>query len=92
MDRKQMLPDKFEARSQWKEWAESYIDYMEEVQPLVAASLERAKVHPDQIEPTYPTQEDRRLAKSVYKTMNKLIKENDGRKLVRTFRSTHNIY
>ena len=49
MDRKQMMPEKFERREQWKEWAESYIDYMEEVQPLVAQSLERAKTYTDSI-------------------------------------------
>ena len=65
---------------------------MEEVQPLVAQSLDRAKTYPDSIDPTYPTPEDRRLAKSVYKTMKKLIREVEGRKLVRTFRKTHNIY
>ena len=92
MDRKQMMPDTFERREQWKEWAESYIDYMEEVQPLVAQSLERAKTYPDTIEPTYPTPEDRRLAKSVFKTMKTLIREVEGRKLVRTSRKTNNIY
>ena len=92
MDRKHMLPGEFRKKEQWKEWADAYIDYMEEVQPLVAQSLERAKVHPDVIEPTYPTPEDRKLAKSVYKTLKKLVKEADGKKLVRTFRNTHNIY
>lgn len=83
---------KIEQRAHWKEWAESYIDFIEEVQPLVAQSLERAKNYPDSIDPVCPTQEDRRLAKSVFKILSKLIKGTDGRKLVRTFGNSHTIY
>ena len=69
MDRKQTMPEKFERREQWKYWSEPYFVYMEEVQPLVAQSLDRATTYTDTIDPTYPTPEDRRLAKSVYNTV-----------------------
>ena len=91
MDKKQMMPDKFQKREEWLEWSESYVDYMEEIHPAVAKQLERAKKFPDVIDPVYPTENDKKLAKSVFKTMKKLIKEPDGKALIRSFRGTHNI-
>ena len=72
-----MLPVKFQKKEQWKEWADAYIDYVEELKPAVAEQLEKAKVHPDIIEPVYPTPEDKKLAKAVFKTLKKLIHEPD---------------
>ena len=90
MDRKSMIPDRFEKREQWKEWAESYTEYVEEIHPLVASSLDRAKVHTEIIDPVYPTPEDKKLAKAVYLTMERFVKEPDGKQLVRSFPVSHN--
>ena len=31
MDRKQMAPENFEDKNKWKDWAESYVEYIEEI-------------------------------------------------------------
>ena len=92
MDKTQMMPDKFEDKKKWKDWAEDFVEYVEEIHPAVAVQLERAKNYQETIVPTYPTADDRKLAKAVYKLMKKYVREADGRRLVKSFKNDHNIY
>ena len=91
-DRRQMLPEKVIDKKDWMEWADSYMDCIWEMQPAVHAQLEKATSYPDIIEPTYPNAAGKKLAKDVYKTNNKSIREPDCKQLVGGFKSSHNIY
>ena len=84
VDRKHMMIDTLENKNGWLEFAERVIEYVEEIQPAFAAQLQRAQKHPDDIEPVYPIDEDRRVAHSAYKLLNQYGKETAGKNAERT--------
>ena len=61
IDKKHMVPEKFSQKSDWREWADSFMDYVEEIQPTIAAQLLRARFHDDTKVPTYPDLQSKKL-------------------------------
>ena len=92
MDRKHMMIEKLERKDDWKEFAENFVEYLEEVEPNLAMQLQKAQRHPEAIDPTYPTPQDRSIAHFAHTLMKRFIREPDGRKLVRTMKTSKNPY
>ena len=92
LDKKFMLPENFLKTEDWRENGQrhAWITWRSYNRQLHLSWSARA--YPNIIEPTYPTESGRKLARDLYKSMKKLTREPDGKQLVRSFKSTHNIY
>ena len=88
VEKKQMLPETFSKREFWKEWAEMFIDYVEEFSKPMAYQLEVAARHEDIITPTFVNEDCRKIAEACYNILRKLVREPDGRRLVRASKSS----
>ena len=77
-DGKHTVPEKFVHKSEWREWADSFMDYVEELQPTMAAQLLRARYVDEAITPTYPDAQSTTIATTTYQVLKRLVKELRG--------------
>ena len=76
VDRKHMMIEKLDRKEGWVDFAECFIEYLEEIQPVFADQLVKAQKYQEVIEPIYHTEQDKKVAHSAYKLMKKYIKGN----------------
>ena len=72
-----MIPDKLADKNDWRHWAGTFVDSLEETQPQVAQQLQQGQHH-EVITQVFRSEADRKLATAVYKVMKRRTKEADG--------------
>ena len=90
IDRKQMAPKEFCVKSEWRDWSEQFMYYFEENQAEMASHLVRAQYEQEPIVPTYPSPENKKLAVATFHVLKMLIKETEGKRLVRSMSDSKN--
>ena len=68
------------------------IEYIEEFSEPMARQLEAAQTHPDPIDPTYANDQCRKIAAATWKVLRKFVEETDGRKLVKAYKKSNNVF
>ena len=87
-----MLPDNVVMREGWTDFADAFMEYVEECSTAMAGQLERAQRNQDVIEPTDASDEYNTAAEATYNVSRETLNETDGNMLIKSLRSTKNVY